>query len=244
MKLLITGACGHIGSYLIEQIHKIKKIKEVILIDNFNTQRYQTLFSLNKNVKFSFYNVDLSKSNLNQIKKVQFVIHCASHTNAQGSFAIKKEMFRNNISCMKNIINYCQKNNSKLIHISSTSVYGKQAKIVSESDVKLLKPQSPYAEIKLTEEKMLKNKKIKYMTFRFGTIAGVSKGMRFHTAINKFCLNASFNEDIHIYKTAFKQFRPYLSLKDAFKTFKFCIENNLFNNDIKETLKLFKNIKY
>ena len=236
MKLLITGACGHIGSYLIEQIKKIKKIKEVILIDNFNTQRYQTLFSLNKNVKFSFYNVDLSKSNLNQIKKVQFVIHCASHTNAQGSFAIKKEMFRNNISCMKNIINYCQKNNSKLIHISSTSVYGKQAKIVSESDVKLLKPQSPYAEIKLTEEKMLKNKKIKYMTFRFGTIAGVSKGMRFHTAINKFCLNASFNEDIHIYKTAFKQFRPYLSLKDAFKTFKFCIENNLFNNDIYNVL--------
>ena len=27
MKLLITGACGHIGSYLVENIHKIKKIK-------------------------------------------------------------------------------------------------------------------------------------------------------------------------------------------------------------------------
>ena len=40
MKLLITGACGHIGSYITENIHLIKKIKEVILIDNFNTQRY------------------------------------------------------------------------------------------------------------------------------------------------------------------------------------------------------------
>ena len=30
-------------------------------------------------------------------------------------------------------------------------------------------------------------------TFRFGTIAGVSKGIRFHTAVNKFCLNASIN---------------------------------------------------
>ena len=35
MKILITGACGHIGSYLTENIHKIKKIKEVILLDNF-----------------------------------------------------------------------------------------------------------------------------------------------------------------------------------------------------------------
>ena len=32
MKLLITGACGHIGSYLIQNIHKIKKINEVICV--------------------------------------------------------------------------------------------------------------------------------------------------------------------------------------------------------------------
>ena len=27
MKLLITGACGHIGSYIIDNVHKIKKNK-------------------------------------------------------------------------------------------------------------------------------------------------------------------------------------------------------------------------
>ena len=60
-----------------------------------------------------------------------------------------------------------------------------------------------------------KNKsKIKFITFRFGTISGF-QGMRFHTAINKFCLNASLNEKIQIYKTAYNQYRPYLSLRDA-----------------------------
>jgi len=233
MKLLITGACGHIGSYLVENIHKVKKIKEVILIDNFNTQRYNSLFHLNKKIKFSFFNIDLSRSSLKKFKRVNYVIHCASHTNAQGSFSIKKEMFRNNISCMKNIIKYCRRTKSKIIHLSSTSVYGKQAKIVNENDIHLLKPQSPYAEIKLIEENLLKKNKnkINFITFRFGTIAGVSKGIRFHTAINKFCLNASLNEKIHVYKTAYNQFRPYLSLKDAFKTFKFCIEKNVFNNE-------------
>ncbi len=238
MKLLVTGACGHIGSFIIEKVAKIKRIKEVILIDNFNSHRHSTLFNLKKNKKFSFYNIDLSKTSLKKFKKVEYLIHCASLTNAQGSFSIKKEMYRNNIACMKNVINYCIKNKSKLIHISSTSVYGKQVKIVDEDDESLLKPQSPYAEIKLQEEKMLKKNKnkIKFMSFRFGTIAGVSKGIRFHTAINKFCFNASLNEKILVYKTAYNQYRPYLSLKDAFKVFKFCIDKDVFNNDIYNAL--------
>ena len=149
MKLLITGACGHIGSYLIEHVKKIKNIKEVILIDNFNAHRYHTIFNLNKEKKFKFYSIDLSKTKINNFKKVDYIIHCASHTNAQGSFSIKKEMYRNNIECMKNIIQYTLQKKAKLIHISSTSVYGKQVKIVSEDDESLLKPQSPYAEIKL-----------------------------------------------------------------------------------------------
>ena len=56
---------------------------------------------------------------------------------------------------MKNIINFCKKRKAKLIHISSTSVYGKQTSIVDEVK-KFLKPQSPYADIKLIEEEMLK----------------------------------------------------------------------------------------
>ena len=74
------------------------------------------------------------------------------------------------------------------------------------------------------------------MSFRFGTIAGVSSGMRFHTAINKFCFNASLNQDILIYKTAYKQYRPYLSIKDAFRVFKFCIEKDIFKNNFYNAL--------
>ncbi len=167
MKLLITGACGHIGSYLVTNINKIKKLKEIILIDNFNAHRYHTLFNISKKKKISFFNIDLSKKNLNNFKRVDYVIHCASHTNAQGSFSIKKEMYRNNLTCMKNIINYCKKNKSKLIHISSTSVYGKQVKIVKEDDEKVLKPQSPYAEIKLKEERLLKKEEKKNKLYFF-----------------------------------------------------------------------------
>ena len=236
MNLLITGCCGHIGSYLADNIYKIKKIKKTILVDNIKSNRFCSLFNLNKNNKLKFYLRDVNKKNsLNDFKNINYVIHCASMTNAEKSFGKEKEMYKNNIDCLKNVISFCKKNNSKLIHLSSTSVYGKQTNIVDENcEERYLKPQSPYADIKLIEEKMLikNSNKLNYNTFRFGTIAGVSKGIRFHTAVNKFCLNASINENIFVYKTALNQYRPYLSLHDAFKVFKFCIEKDFFKNEI------------
>ena len=240
MKLLITGCCGHIGSYLVKNIHKIKKIKKTIIIDNFKSTQINSLFKSKKKSNLKFYHLDISKKNtLNKFKNIDYIIHLASMTNAEGSFGKRKEMYKNNIGCMNNVINFCKVNKCKLIHISSTSVYGKQSSLVDENcEKKFLKPQSPYADIKLIEEEMLKraSRKIKYITYRFGTISGVSSGMRFHTAVNKFCLNASLNNDITVYKTALNQYRPYLSLRDAFKVFKFTIENDLFKNDIYNAL--------
>ena len=78
-------------------------------------------------------------------------------TNAEKSFGKKNKMYKNNLKCLETIIKFCKKTKAKLIHISSTSVYGKQSEIVDETcEEKYLKPQSPYADIKLIEEKMLK----------------------------------------------------------------------------------------
>ena len=189
-----------------------------------------------KNNNLNFFKKDLNDpKSLDSFKNIDYVIHLASMTNAEKSFGKKNKMYENNIECLKTVINFCKKRKAKLIHLSSTSVYGKQAKIVDENcEEKYLKPQSPYADIKLIEEKMLKKetKFLTYNTFRFGTISGVSKGIRFHTAVNKFCFNAAINESIDVYKTALHQYRPYLSVKDAFKVFKFSIENDFFKNDI------------
>ena len=40
MNLLITGCCGHIGSYVAQNVHKIKKIKKTILVDNIKSNRF------------------------------------------------------------------------------------------------------------------------------------------------------------------------------------------------------------
>ena len=103
-----------------------------------------------------------------------------------------------------------------------------------EDNNKNLNPQSPYAECKLKEENFLNklaNSKNKNMIIlRLGTIFGISKGMRFHTAVNKFCFQAATNKPLTIWKTAYYQKRPYLDLNDAIKCIKFVIKNNIFNN--------------
>ena len=234
MNILITGACGHIGSYLIENLHKIKKVKKAILVDNLKSNRYNSLFNVKKN-NVIFYLRDLNNINsLNEFKNIDIVFHFASMTNAEKSFGKKKEMYTNNLNCLNTVIKLCKRTKARLFHISSTSVYGKQVSLVDETcEKKYLKPQSPYAKIKLIEENILKkSKSLRFNTFRFGTIAGVSKGIRFHTAVNSFCLNAAIGETIKVYKTALHQYRPYLSLPDAFKLFKFCIDKDFFDNDI------------
>jgi nucleoside-diphosphate-sugar epimerase len=234
MNIFLTGSLGDIGSFFVNKIIHNKKINKIYIIDNNKSERLNTLFNIKLKNKLYFRLDDLTiKKSLDNIKNIKTVIHFASLTNAEESVQIKKEIFKNNFSSFKNIVNFCIKNKCNLIHISSTSVYGSQEKIVDEK-CKILKPQSPYASIKLKEERYLNNikKKINFVTLRFGTIAGVSYGMRFHTAVNKFCFNAIMNRPITVWKTAMNQYRPYLSIKDAYKAIIFIMENKLFDKKI------------
>ncbi len=58
MKLVITGALGHIGSRLIRSILP-QEFAEVVLIDNLATQRYAALFGLRGDVGWRFVEADI-----------------------------------------------------------------------------------------------------------------------------------------------------------------------------------------
>ena len=242
MKILLTGGLGHIGSYFIETITKKKKF-ELIVLDSLKTQRYSSLFNFSKNCKFVFIEEDVKNLNKikNKLKKVDIVIHLAALTDAANSMGRQKEFIENNYKATLEVVKFCIKNKSKLIYMSSTSIYGTQKKIVDEScsDEDLM-PQSPYAISKFKEEKLLleKSKKLglRMIILRLGTIFGVSKGIRFHTAVNKFCYQAAKGEKLTVWKTALNQKRPYLDIKDASNAVLHIIKNNMFDNKIYNVL--------
>ena len=242
MKLLITGGLGHIGSYVLKRIVSLKIIDKIYVVDNISNQRYNVLFKLS-NKKIEFIYGDLSKEEtIKIIPKANITLHLASKTNAEESFENKKEIVKNNLGAFKNIVSYCKKNNSKLIHISSTSIYDPTNNFITELEKP--NPQSPYAEIKLKEENILKkSKNIKFITLRFATISGYSDGMRFHTVVNKFCFNSVMNIPIPIWGSALNLVRPYLSLKDAYKVIAYLIKKNYFDNNIYNILSENKTLK-
>lgn len=238
MKIIITGAVGHIGSYVIRDLPIQFPNSEIVMIDNMMTQRYPSLFNLPQNVNYKFIEGDVTKIDLVSIIKGAFVlIHLAAITDAANSFDRAKEVEDNNFNATLKVAEACVATKTRLITLSSTSVYGTQNEIVSENCLpEELQPQSPYAVTKLKEEKLVAElcikKDLKGVICRFGTIYGPSPGMRFHTAVNKFCWQAAMWHPISVWRTAYDQKRPYLDLKDASRAFSFIINNDIFDGSI------------
>jgi UDP-glucose 4-epimerase len=234
MKIIVTGALGHIGSRLVRDFAVSFPGSEIVMVDNMMTQRFCSLFFLPAEGNYRFVEADITQMKLEPLMEgADVVIHLAAVTDAAGSFGHPELVEHNNFNSTKRIAEACVKQGVRLITLSSTSVYGTQANVVDEDcSADELKPQSPYATTKLKEERLVqqfvKEQGLRATILRFGTIFGTSPGMRFHTAVNKFCWQAVMGQPITVWRTAYDQKRPYLDLGDAASAIEFVIRHELF----------------
>ncbi|HEY3044866.1 MAG TPA: SDR family oxidoreductase [Vicinamibacterales bacterium] len=242
MRIVVTGAMGHIGSYLVRDLVQPFPNAEIVMIDNLTTQRFPSLFHLPANGRYRFIEADVISMDLRPLlEQAHAVIHLAALTDAAGSFDRAAVVEAHNYAATQNVAKACAETGARLIGLSSTSVYGTQNQVVSEDcSPDELKPQSPYATTKLREEALIAQlcaaERLKGVSFRLGTIFGVSPGMRFHTAVNKFCWQASMGQPITVWTTAYDQKRPYLDVSDASRAIAFVIEKDLFDGRIYNVL--------
>ena len=242
MKIIVTGAIGHIGSYLIRDLAVQFPGAEIVMIDNMMTQRFPSLFNLPTLAQYRFIDADVTRIDLQPIlKDAHVLVHLAAITDAAGSFDKADLLEANNYQATARVAEACAHTGTRLITLSSTSVYGTQNEVVAEdctSDE--LRPQSPYAVTKLKEEQLVTSLcatgGLKAISCRFGTIFGASPGMRFHTAVNKFCWQAVMGQPITVWRTAYEQKRPYLDLFDAARAIAFIIRNDIFDGRIYNVL--------
>ena len=237
MNLVITGGLGHIGSYLIRHLSEKLTVDRITVVDSLQTQRYTSLFNLPKSPRFSLIEKQaslLTKAEIAAMGDVDCVIHLAATTDASGTANKREELFENNLGTTRSVIELCAEWNIPMIFPSSTSVYGSQAKLVDETCLELL-PQSPYAESKLLEEQAVQEASshgLKGVVLRLGTIHGISPGMRFHTAVNRFCYQTANNLALTVWKTALHQYRPYLALEDANHSIAHVINKDVYDGEI------------
>lgn len=242
MKIVVTGAIGHIGSYVVRDLAHQFPGAEIVMIDNMSTQRFPSLFNLPATGRYRFLEANVTSMDLRPLlQNAHVVIHLAAITDAAGSFDKAAQLEANNYAATLKVAEACSETGARLIALSSTSVYGTQNAVVSEDcSPEELNPQSPYASTKLKEESLVTglcvDKGLRGISCRFGTIFGASPGMRFHTAVNKFCWQAVMGQPITVWSTAYDQKRPYLDLFDASRAMSFIIRNDLFDGRIYNVL--------
>lgn len=150
MNLLITGAAGflglHLANYIAQPENKTKySIDKIYLLDiaEFPTHEYHG--------DFEFIDGDVRDEKLisELMKKIDYVIHGAAALPLES----KEEVYDTNVNGTKNILKNAFENNIKrMIHISSTAVYGvPKVHPIHEDDPKV--GVGAYGESKILAEK-------------------------------------------------------------------------------------------
>ncbi len=218
MKILITGACGYVGTELTNELLNKKKI---IALD---TMWFGNYLKNHKNLKI--VKSDVRNFDHKILKKVDVVVHLANIANDPSAELNKELSWDVNVLGTLRLIELSIKYKvKKFIYASSGSVYGISKKKKVTEDTELL-PISLYNKTKMVAEKILLNyqNRIKLFIVRPATVCGISKRMRFDTVVNDLT-QQSFKTKLTVFGG--KQIRPNLHIKDMINIYKFMINKNI-----------------
>lgn len=178
---LITGVAGTIGSNLAKFL--INKNHIVIGLDNLSLGKLSNIKSLRYNKYFFFYKVDVSKENElkkieKKISKIDYIWLLSANSDIRSGIKNFHVDLKNTFMTTYISLNFLKdklKKKSQIIFSSSSAVYGKLNKKISEND-KIFFPISNYGESKLISEIFIRNfakkNNLKYLILRFPNVVG------------------------------------------------------------------------
>ena len=127
--ILISGASGLIGSFLIDVIMKLnieKNLNCKIFAIGRNKKKALNRFDIyNSNSCFKFYAINIiNQINISDIQNIDYVMHLASNTHPEAYASDPIGTIMTNIIGLKNMLEVSVSNNARFLFASSCEIYG------------------------------------------------------------------------------------------------------------------------
>ena len=203
IKVTVTGACGFIGSHLTKQL--IERGFHVVGVDCLDDNLYSRsvkesrLKALKQLSNFDFANINIATDDLDSsISDSKFVFNLAAIPGQVLSWKLFDKYVESNILGTKKVIDSCIRNKvTRIIHASTSSVYGKFA---VGDELQDTKPISPYGITKLAAENLLfaltSSNNLDFTILRYFSVYG--PGQRPDMAIQRFLTAIKMGQEINI----------------------------------------------
>lgn len=182
INILVTGAKGQLGSFLVEyfrkkSFYKNSKIGKVIGIDvdDLDIRQYDEVFTF------------FDKKSCNPLIDIDYVIHCAAATNTTAIENDPFSYYATNCLGTRNLAECCVYNGIKMIFISTDYVFSELSPVVNKNVQEF--PINQYGLQKLIAEQFVKDafrdRQIDYMILRSSWMYGNSN----NSFVEKFLVN-------------------------------------------------------
>ena len=147
-KVLVTGGLGFIGSHIVNryvdmgwEVHCLDSVEETSCRNRIKDWS-----------KVNFIRSRIEHVDIDFLPDVDLVINSAAETHVDYSFTRPMDFIHANIIGLHNLVQFCIKNKSSIIHLSTDEVIGTGEDLYEDS---MLKPTNPYAFTKCAGENLL-----------------------------------------------------------------------------------------
>jgi len=218
MNILITGACGYVGSsltpYLLGLGHNIRAI---------DTEWFGNNLQPHHNLEF--HKMDIRDVEQSHFHEIDSVIHLANIANDPGVELNPTLSWEVNVLATQKIADLALRSGIKqLIYASSGSVYGVKDEPDVTEDLELV-PISVYNKTKMVSERVTLSYDplMKIHNIRPATVCGFSPRMRLDVSVNMLTFQALKNNKITVFGG--DQVRPNIHMGDMIRVYDHFINN-------------------
>ncbi len=212
MNILVTGGAGYIGSAVVERLDADARVSSVVVVDNLAGSRTQFLFGAGRLTKTRFREANILDAHemASLLRGIDVVVHAAGvtrHTQFYYEDVVYEQVNRWGTASLCNLLRTPDATVRRVVYLSTTSVYGKDA-VIEEGSVPA--PSDPYAISKFEGERYVaalggsqgaasEPGAVEPVILRLGQVFGYNACVRTDTVVNSLIVSALQSGQVHIY---------------------------------------------